>query len=395
MCSLGRLALFVLAPALAGQTAIESAALLAGATWRSRDVGVGVAWRQARVPLFGAPQQLSVLAVRNRDQEVRLRVAAPGQGLALTSDLARGAGACAAVNGGFFARDGGSARGLVVIGGAQLRPTGEHDPAALLVEGEVASLVDASDAGRRIAAQRDAGAETNGEDALAAGPWLLRGGAIRVRDGGPRHPRTAVGSDGRTTFFVTVDGRAEEAAGMTLHELAQVLLALGCRDAFNLDGGGSTTMWVRGLGGVVNCPCDDQRFDAAGERAVANAVLVLGRPTWTLDEEAAVLAPEEAFTAAAGAGCIDGDCVLARAQASATFDLAGVPLRHVTVEVGTRSGDEVVWSLAGRTGSFVARHDGWLVLDDFEWTEDGERKLVLRSSAPFRVDAVRVVQGAE
>lgn len=81
-----------------------------------------------------------------------------------------------------------------------------------------------------------------------------------------RHPRTAMGltRDRRTFLLVTVDGRSSASAGMYGTELARLMELLGAWQAFNLDGGGSTAMWVRGRG-VVNTPSD-----ASGERAVAN-----------------------------------------------------------------------------------------------------------------------------
>ena len=57
---------------------------------------------------------------------------------------------------------------------------------------------------------------------------------------------------------------------MTIPELAALLLELGCVEAINLDGGGSTTMVVQGK--VVNSPAD-----AAGERPVSDALLVFPR----------------------------------------------------------------------------------------------------------------------
>jgi MYXO-CTERM domain-containing protein len=70
------------------------------------------------------------------------------------------------------------------------------------------------------------------------------------------HPRTAVGRspDGKTIFLVTVDGRRADADGMTRLELAALMLELGAWDALNLDGGGSTTMFLDG--DVVNVPSD-------------------------------------------------------------------------------------------------------------------------------------------
>ena len=114
-------------------------------------------------------------------------------------------------------------------------------------------------------------------DAVGGGPRLVRDGRISVESGREdfkadhsqrRHPRTAAGvkPDGRVVL-VTVDGRQACSVGMTLDELARLMLDLGCRDAVNLDGGGSTTMWVRGE--VVNSPCN------GSQRPVGNALLVM------------------------------------------------------------------------------------------------------------------------
>jgi hypothetical protein len=80
-----------------------------------------------------------------------------------------------------------------------------------------------------------------------------------------RHPRTAVGltADRRTLIVVTVDGRAPLRDGMTCAEMSALFLDFGADGATNLDGGGSTTMWLEGAG-VVNHP------SAAGERTVSN-----------------------------------------------------------------------------------------------------------------------------
>ena len=87
-----------------------------------------------------------------------------------------------------------------------------------------------------------------------------------------RHPRTMIGTrpDG-SVWLVTVDGRQPQlSAGMTLVELRALALRLNLANALNLDGGGSTTMWIDGK--VVNSPSD-----AAGPRKVSDALLVLKR----------------------------------------------------------------------------------------------------------------------
>lgn len=119
--------------------------------------------------------------------------------------------------------------------------------------------------------------------AVGGYPVLLRRGAVAadVDTAGDAklrgvNPRTAVGITAEgVLLFVTVDGRQPGySAGTTLRETAELLRALGAVDALNLDGGGSTTMVVRGADGrlgVVNRPSD-----AAGERPVANALLLGG-----------------------------------------------------------------------------------------------------------------------
>lgn len=83
-----------------------------------------------------------------------------------------------------------------------------------------------------------------------------------------RHPRTLVGvsQDNRTLWLVVADGRAEGRSGLTLCEAAQFLLEQGAHDALQLDGGGSSTLVVRGR--VRNVPSDGR------ERPVANALLL-------------------------------------------------------------------------------------------------------------------------
>ena len=120
-------------------------------------------------------------------------------------------------------------------------------------------------------------------DIMTAGPLLIWHDTLQyMRDDRTfvtnRHNRTAVGirEDGTVLFFVA-DGRFKQAEGLSLTELQQILRWLGCRDALNLDGGGSTTLFLN-IGdyhSVVNCPSDNGRFDHDGERGVSNAVLIM------------------------------------------------------------------------------------------------------------------------
>jgi hypothetical protein len=119
------------------------------------------------------------------------------------------------------------------------------------------------------------------EEMVGGFPLLLSGGravhaaetGLRAAFANNRHPRSAIGlrPDGRLVLL-TVDGRQPGySEGMSLDELAWYLRATGITEALNFDGGGSTTLVIDGR--IVNRPSD-----AAGERAVANALLVLGPP---------------------------------------------------------------------------------------------------------------------
>ncbi len=120
--------------------------------------------------------------------------------------------------------------------------------------------------------------------------WIVGAGPLLVRDGAAlglgqaetegfapdfsrsRHPRTALGvrEDG-AIVLLTVDGRQPlKSVGMTIPELASLMLEWECREAINLDGGGSATMVAGGR--VVNHPSD-----ASGERPVSDALLVRTR----------------------------------------------------------------------------------------------------------------------
>jgi len=115
---------------------------------------------------------------------------------------------------------------------------------------------------------------------LGAGPQLLAAGkpvfaaeAARYSDSlyRQRHPRTAIGwTAAGKLMLLTVDGRQKFSVGMTMAELADLMSELGCVEAMNLDGGGSSTMVVNRK--VVNHPSD-----AAGERPVSDALLVFSR----------------------------------------------------------------------------------------------------------------------
>jgi hypothetical protein len=112
-------------------------------------------------------------------------------------------------------------------------------------------------------------------DTLGGNPLLIDNGKFNVKSTChtwfcQNNPRTALGvtATGKV-LMVVVDGRRSNSVGMTLYGLAKYMASLGAVYAMNLDGGGSATMWIKGMG-VVNNPTD-----SSGERSVSNALVVL------------------------------------------------------------------------------------------------------------------------
>ena len=117
------------------------------------------------------------------------------------------------------------------------------------------------------------------EQLIGGNTWLVQNGIVN-QDNGDRHPRTSVGFNQYSTqfFMFVVDGRQPGlSVGMSYKELGDYMKTWGVHNGLNLDGGGSSTMFVRGS--IVNSPSD-----IGGERSVANSLLLISTaPTGPLD----------------------------------------------------------------------------------------------------------------
>src|SRR5262249_54101323 len=97
------------------------------------------------------------------------------------------------------------------------------------------------------------------KEVVSGPPTLLAGSQPRGNNGDPlctnRNPRTGIGfnADKTKLYVAVVDGRATGRLGMTCDELITLFQGLGATDAVNLDGGGSSTMWLASAG-VLNFP---------------------------------------------------------------------------------------------------------------------------------------------
>lgn len=119
------------------------------------------------------------------------------------------------------------------------------------------------------------------QQAVGGGPVLVKNGKINVTSreegfGGShlqRHPRSAIGyKDKNTLLLMVVDGRQLASAGVTLPELAELMAAIGAKDALNLDGGGSSAMVAAGE--VVNVPADVPGGNRNSLRNNASALII-------------------------------------------------------------------------------------------------------------------------
>lgn len=138
---------------------------------------------------------------------------------------------------------------------------------------------EASDWSNQVPSARAKNLWRAAEDIVGGGPKIVTAGRIDITLDADkvqpsfsttRHPRTAIASlPGNKALLVVVDGRQPAlSVGMSLDELARLLIELGAVEAINLDGGGSSTMTIDGK--VVNHPSD-----LTGERPVSDAILVL------------------------------------------------------------------------------------------------------------------------
>jgi hypothetical protein len=195
--------------------------------------------------------------------------------------------ALAAVNGGFFALEDGAPTGFLKVRGQVIGGTSRARGAVGFLErgGRTTLLFD------RVIVDRARKTFTPSlgspaKDWARAG-HAVGGAGLLLLDGRPfdewsderiaagfdttRHPRTMIGDDGTSIWLVAVDGRQPLLSlGMSFRELQGLASRLGLRSALNLDGGGSTTMVIRGA--VVNHPSDQ-----TGPRKVSDAVVVQSR----------------------------------------------------------------------------------------------------------------------
>ena len=249
--------------------------------WKRERIAPGLTWKSSHTVLNDTiPQNINILVINIRKRELSLSYN-PDKNLKVSMQ-AEATGALAAVNGGFFnMKDGGSTtyiktNGLIVDADTAKKWTKNSN-----MTGSVLIDRDGHVTIEKVKENSYYDNRTGCRDVLVTGPLLITGkkkiilpSTALVKNA---HPRTSIGKIGNHKIvLLTLDGRTAQARGVTLDELADIMRSLHCKDAVNLDGGGSTTMWISGkpFNGIVNMPCDNKKFDHSGEREVSDILIV-------------------------------------------------------------------------------------------------------------------------
>lgn len=190
---------------------------------------------------------------------------------AKTSETAADNNAILAVNGDYY---GANSTGYVIRNGVVYRDTVREDSS----NGDLAIYKDGS---FKIIYEDQISADQLVKDGvvnlLAFGPALVENGEIavgtneEVGQAMASNPRTAIGIIDENNYIIVVsDGRTSESKGLSLYQMAEVMKSYGVKTAYNLDGGGSSTLYFNGQ--VINKPTTGG--NRISERAVSDIVYI-------------------------------------------------------------------------------------------------------------------------
>ncbi|MDR0899966.1 MAG: phosphodiester glycosidase family protein [Lactobacillaceae bacterium] len=189
-----------------------------------------------------------------------------------TSDQAEDVDAIFAINGDYY---GYRNDGYVIRNGTLYRSTaGDEDVLGIDSNGNMASYDPSEYTAQELI---DKGIV----QAYSFGPTLVENGKVVVSDSDEvgqsmsSNPRTAIGQVGENHYIAVVsDGRTSESEGLSLSELAQVMVDNGATYAYNLDGGGSSTMVLNGK--VINNPVGGGAGNSTGSERAVSDILYIG-----------------------------------------------------------------------------------------------------------------------
>ncbi|MCR5130429.1 MAG: phosphodiester glycosidase family protein [Prevotella sp.] len=256
------------------QSAADSLAIVS-AQWKVTTVGKGMKGMCAAFErLYGGPQYVSIVEIEPR-QKHRAGISFSREMKPL-SKMAEERKAVAAINGSYYDMGKGNSVTFLKEDRSVIDTTTTHE-FQIRVTGAVAVRKGKL---RLLPWSRsiERGYKKKVGTVLASGPLMLRNG--RYADWSKcaldfittKHPRSAIAvTKDKRVLLITVDGRSwGNAIGMSIPELAHLVKVLGGRTALNLDGGGSTTLYLDGK--ILNHPCDNRQFDHVGERSIPNMI---------------------------------------------------------------------------------------------------------------------------
>lgn len=186
-----------------------------------------------------------------------------------TSEMAEDVNAILAINGDYY---GAQESGYVIRDGVIYRDTKESGQEDLVIyEDGTMEIISEDDVTAEELLQKGA------KEVLSFGPALVENSEVSVTENDEvgkamaSNPRTAIGViDDLHYVFVVADGRTTESAGLSLLELAEFMTSLGVKTAYNLDGGGSSTMYFNGE--ILNNPTTNGKN--IEERSVSDIVYI-------------------------------------------------------------------------------------------------------------------------
>lgn len=186
-----------------------------------------------------------------------------------TSQMAQDNGAILAVNGDYY---GAQTKGYVIRNGVLYRdsPVSGREDLVIWADGSFSIAGEGEVSAQQLL-------QDGAQQVLSFGPALVVDGAVaigqdeEVGKAMASNPRTAIGIlEPGHYLFVVSDGRTQDSAGLSLYQLAQCMAELGADIAYNLDGGGSSTMVFNGT--VLNNPTTSGR--SIKERSVSDIVYI-------------------------------------------------------------------------------------------------------------------------
>lgn len=186
-----------------------------------------------------------------------------------TSEMAEDVNAILAINGDYY---GAQESGYVIRDGVIYRDTKESGQEDLVIyEDGTMEIISEDDVTAEELLQKGA------KEVLSFGPALVENSEVSVTENDEvgkamaSNPRTDIGViDDLHYVFVVADGRTTESAGLSLLELAEFMTSLGVKTAYNLDGGGSSTMYFNGE--ILNNPTTNGKN--IEERSVSDIVYI-------------------------------------------------------------------------------------------------------------------------